>query len=185
MDERDRTDIQESLDGDGDAYARLIDRYQNVVAAMMWRFSRQRSVCEELVQDVFVQAYFSLRSYRADAPFEHWLKTIATRLGYKYWKSQAKDRGTVSLSPEVWQTIAGADDPDPADAAESLHRLLGLLPPRDRLVLTLMYFEQLTVEQISQRTGFSKTLVKVQLHRARKKLKLLLEKRDNRGRNDE
>ena len=62
------------------------------------------------------------------------------------------------------------------EAAELLHDLLGRLPPRDRLVLTLLYLEELTVAQAAERAGWSRTMVKVQAHRARKKLRALLEK---------
>ena len=52
---------------------------------MRW-FSRQPAVAEEMVQDVFVEAYLSLRGFRGSAPFAHWLQKIATRVGYRYWK---------------------------------------------------------------------------------------------------
>ena len=57
-----------------------------------------------------------------------------------------------------------------------LHELLAKLPPRDRLVLTLLYLEGLSVAQAAQRAGWSKAMVKVQAFRARKKLRALLEK---------
>jgi hypothetical protein len=78
-------DIRRSRRGDSDAYRRLIERHQEHVGRILWRFSRDRLVHEELVQDVFVEAYMSLSSYRAKAPFAHWLSRIATRVGYRYW----------------------------------------------------------------------------------------------------
>jgi len=62
-----------------------------------------------------------------------------------------------------------------AEAADLLHRLLEQLSTRDRLVLTLQYFEELDNEQIAEHTGWSKTMVKVQSHRARRRLRALLE----------
>ncbi|MBI4579272.1 MAG: sigma-70 region 4 domain-containing protein [Planctomycetes bacterium] len=61
----------------------------------------------------------------------------------------------------------------PSEAAELLHFLLAKLPPRDRLLLTLMYLEELPVARVAELTGWTKTLVKVQAHRAKAKLRKL------------
>ncbi|MCP4374776.1 MAG: RNA polymerase sigma factor [bacterium] len=180
MDQRDQTDIKDiraTLTGDGEAYSRLIGRYQNEISARMWRFSRDRGELEELVHDVFVEAYVSLKGFKAKAPFSHWLNRIATRTGYRLWKRQKRhNERTVAL--QDWDQFLQADDEEPwapQEAAEMLHALLEQLRPRDRLVLTLMYLEELSVNDISEQTGWSKTMVKVQVHRARKRLKVLME----------
>ena len=84
--------VRRVLAGDGSAYRALIERHQGRVSSMMWRFSRDAEVHRELVQEVFVQVYESLGSYRAEAPFEHWLVRIATRVGYRYWKRERRAR---------------------------------------------------------------------------------------------
>ena len=88
----DRRDIRSTLDGNEDAYACLVERYEAQVFAQMWRFTRDRLVLEELVQDVFVEAYLSLARFRGEAPFLHWLRRIATRVGYRFWKHERRDR---------------------------------------------------------------------------------------------
>ena len=60
-------------------------------------------------------------------------------------------------------------------AGETLDRVLGELSPRDRLVLTLMYWEEMPVAEIARQTGWTQGMVKVQAHRARKRLRRLLE----------
>src|SRR5690242_14164866 len=89
------TDVKASLNGDGAAFARLIDRFQATIARRMTKFTRDPNALEELVHDVFVEAYTSLRNYRGEAPLEHWLQRIATRVGYRYWKQKSSVR-TVS-----------------------------------------------------------------------------------------
>src|SRR5512138_3314402 len=88
--EEDRKDIAESLAGNGEGFARLVRRYQDKVVAQMWRFTRDMVVLDQLVQDVFVEAYLSLKGFRGRAPFLHWLRRIATRVGFRYWKSRAR-----------------------------------------------------------------------------------------------
>lgn len=173
----DSRDVRESLAGDGDAYGRLVRRHQHEIASYMWRFTRDRVQWEELVHEVFVEAYFSLRTYRAQAPLSHWLRRIATRVGYRWWKQAEQRRRQAAWSPEAWQQLAEADprQVEAEEAAEAVHRLLGQMAPRDRLVLTLLYLEQCSVAQTASLTGWSQTMVKVQAHRARQRLKRLLE----------
>jgi RNA polymerase sigma-70 factor (ECF subfamily) len=172
-------DVRQSRDGDPEAYRRLIERHQEHVGRILWRFSRDRRVHEELVQDVFVEAYLSLGTYRADAPFAHWLARIATRVGYRYWKERDRQKQIEPFSVEEWDQVTGDEEVlnklEPNEAADLLHRLLEQLSPRDRLVLTLRYFEEYDVAETARRTGWSKTMVKVQTLRARRRLQRLIE----------
>lgn len=172
-------DVRRSRQGDSDAYQRLIEQNQEHVSHILWRFSRDHLVHEELVQDVFVEAYIGLQSYRGKAPFAHWLSRIATRVGYRYWRRKARQREADTFSLEEWDRVAAhdeseTDDMDPGRAAELVHRLLAQLPPRDRLVLTLRYLEGCDVAEAAHRAGWTKGMVKVQSLRARKKLEKLL-----------
>ncbi len=171
-------DVRQSRQGDSDAYRRLIERHQERVSGILWRFSRDRMVHEELVQDVFVEAYMSLRSYRGKAPFEHWLSRIATRVGYRYWKQMARRRGTENFAVGEWDQVADGsqEQMDPSEAASLVHRLLAQLPPRDRLVLTLRYLEECDVAETARRMGWTRGMVKVQALRAKKKLEKLIAK---------
>ncbi len=168
-------DVRRSLQGDPEAYRRLIERHQEHIGRVLWRFSRDRRVHEELVQDVFVEAYLSLGQYHGKAPFVHWLSRIATRVGYRYWKQVARRKKRESFTLEEWDQLPGdsVEKMDASQAAALVHRLLGQLPPRDRLVLTLRYLEECDVAETAQRTGWTKSMVKVQTWRARKKLEKL------------
>lgn len=175
----DLDDVERTRGGDPDAYRRLIERHQDYVAGILWRFSRDRRDHEELVQDVFVEAYMGLGTYRRKAPFQHWLACIATRIGYRYWKEKARRRKAEPFSLEKWDKATEDDGIssalEPEDAATLLYNLFEQLPPRDRLVLTLRYLDQCDVAETAQRTGWTKTMVKVQTLRAKKKLRNLVE----------
>ena len=167
-------DIRKSLNGDADAYRRLIEQHQAAVSKLLWRFTRDPVEHEELVQQVFIDAYMGLKGYRGEAPFEHWLSRIAVRVGYAFWRKRSR-RKTVTLSDEHWRQLAQSDDStaDSAEAGEIVHRLLARLPRRDRLVLTLRYLEQCDVAQTAYRLGWTPVRVRVQTHRAIEKLKQL------------
>ncbi len=171
----DLADVRQSCQGDPEAYRRLIERYQEYIGRVLWRFSRDRRVHEELVQDVFVEAYLSLGRYRGKAPFANWLSRIATRVGYRYWKQVDRQKKIESFPLEEWDQLPrdSGEKMDASQAAMLVHQLLGQLPPRDRLVLTLRYLEECDVAETAQRTGWTKSMVKVQTWRARKKLEKL------------
>ena len=137
-------------------------------------FARQPAVIEELVQEVFVEAYYSLNSFRAEGAFAAWLTRIATRVGYRYWKQRRRIK-EVAREDGWWREVGQQeiDRLDPSQAAQLVHRLLDRLPPRDRLVLLLIYVEGHSVDEAARLAGWSKTMVKVQAFRARRKLRAL------------
>jgi len=172
-------DIRRTLQGDGDAFARLIQRYEDEIGRYMWRFTRDRLQWEELVHEVFVQAFTSLRTYKRRAPLVHWLRRIATRVGYGWWRRRGDATVITSLASDDWANALAVEDTSlaAAEAGELVHLLLAKLSTRDRLVLTLVYLEGCPVAEAAELAGWSKTMTKVQLHRARGRLRKLLEER--------
>ena len=169
-----RNDIAASLKGDGEAYRRLVVKHQHLIAGQMRRFSRDPGVLEELVQEVFVEAYLSLKSFRGKVPFLHWLRRLATRTGYRYWKMQTRCRERETALPgNLPELPAEPGTLTCSEAGEMLFHLLARLNPADRLVLTLFYFDDCETQEIADRTGWSLAAVKVRLHRARNRLREL------------
>lgn len=174
----DLRDVESCRNGDTEAYRRIVERYQQRIARMMWRFARDPETHEDLVQEVFVEAFQSLPTFKARAPFEHWLARIATHVGFRHWRLQARRAQIETVPLEDWHELATAEpeDMDAEKVAELLYGLIGQLPTRDRLVMTLRYIEDRGVEETARLTGWSISMVKVQAWRARRKLEKLLEK---------
>lgn len=168
--------VQATLSGDSDAFGQIVRRYQRDVLTQMWRFTRDPGVQAELAQEAFIEAFRSLHTYRREAPFLHWLRRIATRTGYRHWKSKERDKMVrEAANATALEVLSRPDDAEPSEAAECLHHLLDRLKPADRLVLTLIYFDGCDISDIADRMGWSPTLVRVRAHRARHRLRILLE----------
>lgn len=168
-------DVLLAVNGDHDAFGRIIDVYQRTITDQMRRFSRQPAVLEELVHDVFVEAFTSLHTYRSHAPFLHWLRKIAVRRGYRFWQFNAREKSTVSLR-EIHDRLDNLTTVVSETAArDMLDDLLDRLSPRDRLVLTLLYWDGCSVAEAATLAGWTQVMVKVQAYRARNRLKILIE----------
>jgi RNA polymerase sigma-70 factor (ECF subfamily) len=171
----DRQDIGACLQGDEAAYGRLIRRYEPWVATLMWRLCHDRDACEELTQDVFVEAYLNLASYRGEASFGSWLRRIASRIGFRYCQKTAGK--PVHLPIEAWdESKVEARKLEPVEAEATLHALLARLKPEERMILTMIYFEDCSTREIAERTGWKSSMIKMRASRARDKLRELIER---------
>lgn len=172
--------VAAALAGDESSYLAIVEEHQPMVARLMWRFTRDPLKLEELVHDTFVQTYLSLPKYRGTGPLGGWIRTIAVRAGYSHWREKAKDKDREVLNEQVamepWKPQEqNPPELSPEEAHRELYDALALLPPRDRLVLTLLYWENCSTEEAAKLSGWSGSMVRVQAFRARKKLKKLLE----------
>ncbi len=175
--EIDRIDIAASLRGDEAAYARIVRRYEPELIRQIAHYTKDRGEMRELAQQVFVEAYRSLPRYKPEAPLLHWLRRIASRVGYRYWTVRKRDLERLVPLEEWHERVLAAppENQSPSEAAECLFSLLERLPAKDRMVLTLMYFEECDVRMIAERMNWTQTLVKVRAFRARKRLRAMLE----------
>jgi RNA polymerase sigma-70 factor (ECF subfamily) len=153
--------------GDSDAFGELVVRHQQRVFKLAGRFFRRREEVEDVAQETFLQAWRKLDTYRAKAPFEHWLTRVCLNCCYGRFR---KRRGDDEL-PLEYDVPTTAGDPT---ARLEVERLLGQLPGEDRFLLLLLHGEGWSVAEIAGRLGWSKANVKVRAHRARKKLRGLL-----------
>ena len=170
------------LRGDSASFEPLIVKYQPRIFATARRYARRESEVEDIVQEVFLKAYQKLGSFRAEAPFEHWLMRLAVRTCYDFLRAHQRNRETAFTEltgpEEDWleKFVAAPDDArEDADAARALvRRALEQLSPPARLVITLLEIEDRSVKEIAEITGWSVPLVKVRAFRARAEMRKVL-----------
>ncbi|MEO7297355.1 MAG: RNA polymerase sigma factor [Verrucomicrobiota bacterium] len=180
-----RTDselIAAVLQGDEASFEPLIVKYQPRVFATARRYARRESEVEDIVQEIFVKAFQKLKSFRGEAPFEHWLMRLAVRTCYDFLRGHQRNRETAFTEltePEAQWLDRFVVQPDAAsesaDAARELvQRILQSLSPAACLVITLLEIEERSVKEISALTGWSVPLVKVRAFRARAEMRKIL-----------
>lgn len=159
--------VEASLAGDGEAFAALVRRYEARIFRLLGRFLKHPQDIEEVAQETFLSAWRRLGTFRGEAPFEHWLVRIGLRHAF-----DRLGRVRPEVEPLAEEVEARSGDPD---ARLEVERLLTRLPPVDRFVLTLLEGEGWSVAEIAERLGWSRVNVKVRAHRARRRLRRLLE----------
>ena len=172
---------------DQDASRELVEHCQALVWKLV-RAHRSRSIPDEdLAQEVFLKLFSRLDRYepRDGIPFEHWLSRLAVRtcldaLRTERRRPQPADPPLSEAAGEWLETLRRDDASPPIDevlaARELVDALLVRLPPKDRLVLTLLDMEERSVAEVSAITGWSRTLVKVRAFRARRRLRAVVER---------
>ena len=179
MDPTDDELIAAVLEGDTASFEPLITKYSSRLFATARRYARRESEVEDVVQEVWSKAFQKLSTFRRDAPFEHWLMRLAIRTCYDFLRAHQRNREStfsdLSDSEEDW---LGRFVHEPGDALEDsaaarqlIERVLEMLSPSARLVITLLEIEDRSVREISELTGWSIPLVKVRAFRARAEMK--------------
>ncbi|HVT61480.1 MAG TPA: RNA polymerase sigma factor [Thermoanaerobaculia bacterium] len=169
--------IRDSVAGDEEAFAALVRRYQGRVFRLLGRFFRQPQDVEEVAQETFLRAWLKLGTYSARAPFEHWLTRLCLRCAYDRLRRHGAHAAHPApsrpgLPRQTAEIQAPSTDPD---ARIEVERLLAMLPAADRFMLVLLEGEGWSVADVASRLGWSTVNVKVRAHRARKRLRRVLE----------
>lgn len=176
--------IRAVLQGDATCFEPLVQKYSPRVFATARRYARRENEVEDIVQEVWLKAFQKLKTFRGEAPFEHWLMRLTVRTCYDFLRGHQRNREMVfsELSePESDWLERFVNEPETAGedsqaAKQLVDRILEQLPPPARLVITLLEIEERSVKEIAQLTGWSVPLVKVRAFRARAQMRKILSK---------
>ena len=170
--------------GDEDAARDLFLRLYPTVISIVRGHRARRTLEEDLTQAVFAKVFAKLSQFSGLVPLEHWVSRIAVNTCINQLKHE-KVRPELRMSDlseeqeAVAQQLAVTEgdlpDSQATGARELVEELLSRLRPEERLVLTLLHLEERSAEEISRRTGWSISCVKVRAFRARAKMRTLWE----------
>jgi RNA polymerase sigma-70 factor, ECF subfamily len=176
----DRELVQKAQDGDKEAFELLVARHQGRVFAVAGGILRNREDVEDIAQQVFLKAYFSLKRFDQRSAFSTWLYKITVNECWDLLRKK-KVRPLVfesELSEEqahLYQSTEQRADfaPDVSDQLEARQQLdhwLDCLDERDRTMLVMKEVQGFTVEEIAELMEINGNTVKVRLFRARQKI---------------
>lgn len=154
---------------DKDSLDKLYKKYYSQVKLYALTLCRDVQLAEDITAEAFYRALFS--DAKCGESFKFWLLRVCRNLFYDHIRKAKKH---VKLD-ENSAHDDGAERLIRREEYAALYRAVGLLEPSYREAVVLFYFEELHIKEISQITGWSEESVKVTLHRARHKLKQILE----------
>lgn len=185
MDERaaDRDLVNRCRSGSDAAFRELVDTHKKMVFAIISRSIADRSLVEDLAQDAFVRVHRGLRSFRGDARLSTWICRIAVNVCADARQHAPRELSLDAIAP-------GAPPPpavivaDPAyvqlELRDRVAKGLAQLPERSRLVISMHYFAGRGYEEIAEALHVPLGTVKTHLHRAKRELREILERDDDR-----
>jgi len=162
------------LDGDKDAFDRLVARYYRGIYNMIYRMLGNAEDASDLTQETFLRAYTRLETFHLGRSFSAWIRRVATNLCIDHLRGRGE--ATASLDERLEAGIEQADT-SPAgspeaqtEIAEDARRVLAAvqkLPPKQRAVLIMRHIEGMTLEEIAAALRWPLGTVKVNLFRGR------------------
>jgi RNA polymerase sigma factor (sigma-70 family) len=171
--------VERSRNGDQDAYAELVTRYQAIAARTAYVITGTAADAEDVAQDAFVKAYYALDRFHAGAPFRPWLLRIVANEAINRRKAAGR-RPTVGLS--VVEDRASGDtalSPEASALARERRELvldaLRQMSAEDRLVIAYRYFFDLSEIEMADALGVARGTVKSRLSRAIARLRAVME----------
>lgn len=163
--------------GDRAAATALVERYQAPVRTFLRRLTPDPHLADDLTQETLIRMLRHAHHYDPNHAMKTWLLTIARRLWIDQLRKHARQGPTTSMAVEpVDQT--GAPQPlDDADRRRVLDAALAQLSPLQRCAVVMFYQQQMSIEEVAAAMEMSTNTVKSHLHRARARLRELLEPR--------
>jgi len=165
---------------DKEAFEELVRRHQHRVFAVAGGILRRREDVEDIAQQVFVKAYFSLKRFDQRAAFSTWLYKITVnecwdllrkkKVRPLVYESDLSEEQAAQVMTSAEKVNPGPDISERIEARENVQRLLEGLDERDRLMLILKEVEGYSIEEIAKVLNLNGNTVKVRLFRARRRV---------------
>jgi RNA polymerase sigma-70 factor (ECF subfamily) len=170
--------IRVVLDGDVNAYGRIVKKYQKPIYNLMYRTSKSEQLSMEMTQEVFTRAYEKLDRFDPGRRFFSWLFAIGANLARDYLRRvgrellfcEAEIDGN-ELADNRWNHAAALEQ---HSELSHIMQLLDKLPFDYREALILRYREDLSIKEVAGALDLSTSGAKMRVHRALKQLRAML-----------
>jgi RNA polymerase sigma factor (sigma-70 family) len=175
-------------EGNLDAFAIIFNKYKNsITRKIMQRMNYDTQLAEDLTMDIFAKVYVKCLEYEKNYTFNSWLTRICDNYVIDYVRKKKVD--TVSMDTivgdgedgEYQERYVKSDCKDPyqlkvkKERMEFTRKAVDELDEVTRTVVELRFFQEMSYEEISQELNMPMSTVKIRLHRAKDKLKEILE----------
>jgi RNA polymerase sigma-70 factor, ECF subfamily len=176
--------VKSVLAGDETAFESIFERYRRLVVHLVGRFFNRRETIEDISQQAFTKAYFSLKDFRGEneKSLQSWLSRLTVNVCYdELRRRQRKPENLFSdLSDDEFDYVENIAERKSLSSEETLankdlaEKLLKGLEVEDRLAITMFYAEENSIAEVAEKLGWSESKLKTRLYRARNYLRNIL-----------
>lgn len=181
MSTNDQALIDAILAGDTQPFSGIVDSYKDLVFTLALRMLKHREEAEEASQDTFIKVFRSLNRFRGESKLSTWVYKVAYHTCLDRLKKQKREQHVVAIDEYTEHQVKTIDNAldrmQKEERKQAIQECLKLLPSTDSALLTLFYFEELSLDEIAKIVDLTVNNVKVKLFRSRKKLTGILRNR--------
>ena len=169
--------IERCRAGDDAAFGELVDQYKNLVYGMVGRMVSDRSVADDLAQEVFMRVHRGLPYFRGEARLATWIYRIVANVCMQSRGRRASDLRLDDPDCSRPRLERGASDDSFAgiELRDRLDKALAQLPEKYRLLVAAHYLDGVQYDALAEALGVPIGTVKTHLYRAKRRLRELLE----------
>jgi RNA polymerase sigma-70 factor (ECF subfamily) len=171
----DKALVSEIINGNMNAFKLLIKQHERLVAHMVGRLIKNNEEHEEVCQDVFLKVFDKIKEFNFQSKLSTWIATIAYRHGINALRKNKLHLTDLPDEENYHSNFVNQETPEEifseADLDGYVLKLIELLPPQYKLVLTLYHLQDMNYQEIGEVTGMPEGTVKNYLFRARTLLK--------------
>ena len=166
------------LEGNASKYSYFVEKYKGMAFSIAFRIVNNKEDAEEIVQDAFLKAFRSLDKFRKDSKFSTWFYRIVVNSSLSRTRSKRPELSSIDeddIANVVIESVESAyRGLDLSDQKKFIQNALEELSVEDRLLLTLYYLTENSIDEITDITSITQYNVKMKLHRARNKMYKIL-----------
>ncbi len=166
--------IREILKGDSGSFSQLVEKYQHLAYSLSLKILKHRENAEDSAQESFIKAYHSLRFFNGKSSFRTWFFRIVYNTAIIKLRSVKKAELKIEDIKISDAEISGTENVmtqfNTEDRQKYLKSGLEQLEPEEQALLTMYYYDDFSMDEISKVTGLTVSNVKVKIYRSRKRL---------------
>ncbi|MBQ8575632.1 MAG: sigma-70 family RNA polymerase sigma factor [Clostridia bacterium] len=148
-------------------FIEAVKRNNQRIYLIAFSFTKSKTDAEDILQNVFLKLWKFPNEFENEIHLDKWLTAVCVNESKNYLKSPFRKKSMVYFEENVQSELESTKNLDLFNAVMSL-------PKKERAVIHLFYYEDMTVKEIAEVLKIKESAVKTRLHRARKSLKLIL-----------
>ncbi len=170
--------IEQIKEGDINAFRQLVEKYKDVSLSLTCSILKNEVLAEDVLQEVFLKVYHNIKSFKAKSSFATWLYRIVVNSCYNELKRIKNHQNITEIDNNLYYDNIDLEHKklNTKEQQNIINTALKKIKSDEALVLRLFYLCELKISEIEKITSYSKSKIKVDLHRGRQNLQSVLNK---------